>query len=63
MRVAQKSRAKAKKTGLASLSKAALRKKLLETPTIADQAWNAAYGAPEREKGETREAYIRRVLA
>ena len=54
---------KAKKPGLAGLSKAKLREKLLATPTIPDRAWNGAYGAPEREKGETREAYIRRVLA
>lgn len=63
MAVAEKPRRKAKKSGLAGLSKAKLRAKLLATPTIADGAWNEAYGAPEREKGETREAYIKRVLS
>jgi hypothetical protein len=59
----QDAKAKAKKSGLASLSKKSLREKLLATPTIADHAWNGAYGSPKREKGETREVYIKRVLA
>jgi hypothetical protein len=53
----------AKKSALTGLSKAKLRTYLLEHQTIPDRAWNAAYGAPAREKGETRAAYIRRVLA
>jgi ribonuclease HI len=52
-----------KKTGLAALSASELLRKLLVVPTICDSAWNTAYGAPPREKGETRETYIRRVLA
>src|SRR5262249_5625194 len=55
--------AKAKKSAISGLSKAKLRAYLLDDATIADKAWNAAYGSPEREKGETRGAYIRRVLA
>jgi hypothetical protein len=58
-------RAKAKKSAIASLSKTALRKKLLETVTISDAMWKAyrdEHGLPEREKGETREAFIRRTL-
>lgn len=53
----------AKKTGLASLSKAKLREKLLATQTISDGAWTHLHGNPEREKGENRESFIRRVLA
>ena len=55
--------ARSKKSGLNGLSKAKLREKLLASQTIPDGAWNAAYGAPAREKGESREAYIKRVLA
>lgn len=59
--------AKKKDSGIASLSKTALRKKLLETITIPDKAWAAwreKHGIEAvREKGESREAYIRRVLA
>jgi hypothetical protein len=51
-----------KKKGLASLTKKALREKLLATPTIPDHAWVGFHGSPEREKGEIREAFIRRVL-
>lgn len=64
--VAEKPPAKkpvSKKSGLAGLSKANLKAKLLATPTIPDGAWKEACGAPEREKGETREQYIKRVLA
>jgi hypothetical protein len=63
--VADKPRAKkpSGKSALTELSKAKLRAYLLEHTTIPDKAWNAAYGAPERQKGETRERYIRRVLA
>lgn len=62
-----KNPARAKKGGgLASLSKTALRKKLLETVTIPDGAWASyrqEHGLPDREPGETREAFIKRVLA
>ncbi|MFL5962199.1 MAG: hypothetical protein ACJ757_04835 [Gaiellaceae bacterium] len=54
------------KSSLASLSKTALRKKLLETVTISDSMWRAyreEHGLPERESGESRETFIRRVLA
>jgi hypothetical protein len=54
------------KSSLVSLSKTALRKKLLETVTISDSMWKAyreEHGLPEREPGETRETFIRRVLA
>ncbi len=54
---------KAKKSAMADLSKAELRSYLLEHITVSDKTWNAAYGAPAREDGETRETYIRRVLA
>lgn len=57
-----KKRKTTKGGGLATLSKAKLRDKLLSTLTISDTAWNAAHGAPAREKGENRESYIRRVL-
>jgi hypothetical protein len=53
----------AKKSAIAGLSKTKLRAYLLSHVTVPDKAWNAAYGAPEREKGESREAYIKRVLA
>jgi hypothetical protein len=49
-------------TKLEALSKAALRKHLLATPTIADRAWAPARGVPARNEGETRTAYIKRVL-
>lgn len=56
--------AKAKKSAMSGLSKAKLRAYLLAHTTIPDTAWNAGYGAqPDREKGESREAYIKRVLA
>jgi hypothetical protein len=58
----RKKPAKARKSAIAGLSKAKLLAYLLEHQTIPDKAWNAAYGAPEREKGESREAYIKRVL-
>ncbi len=61
--VAEKPAKKAKGAKFAGLSKAKLRTYLLEHTTIPDRAWNAAFGAPAREKGETREEYIRRVLA
>lgn len=54
-----------KKSGLASMSKTALRKKLLACVQIPDSAWASyrqEHGLPEREKGESREAFIRRVL-
>ena len=54
----QRSRAKAKKSALSGLSKTALRKHLLERITIPDHAWNGGFGAPEREKGETREVLV-----
>ena len=55
--------AKGKKTSaMAGLSKAKLRAYLLAHTTIPDRAWNEAYGSPEREKGERREAFIKRVL-
>lgn len=47
---------------LAKMSKTALRKHLLAVPTIPDRQWAQARGVPAREKGETREAYIKRVL-
>lgn len=59
----RKKPAKAKKSAIAGLSKAKLRAYLLEHQTVPDKAWNAAYGAPAREKGETREHYVKRVLA
>jgi hypothetical protein len=31
--------------------------------TLPDQAWAAKLGKPERDKGESRSAYIERVLA
>lgn len=55
-----------KQKGLNDLSRTGLQKKLLETPTISDGAWRAyreANDLPERDKGESREAFIRRVLA
>jgi hypothetical protein len=55
--------AKGKKSSLASLTKAKLREHLLSHPTLSDKVWIAAYGSPEREKGETRDAFIKRVLA
>jgi ribonuclease H / adenosylcobalamin/alpha-ribazole phosphatase len=55
--------AKANKSVMADLSKAELRSYLLEHITVSDKTWNAAYGAPAREEGETRATYIRRVLA
>ncbi len=54
--------AKKPKSAIAGLSKAKLRAYLLSHVTVPDTVWNADYGAPEREKGETREAFIRRVL-
>jgi hypothetical protein len=51
------------KSSITGLSKAKLREKLLAAPVIPDKAWVAAYGSPEREKGESREAFIRRILA
>lgn len=52
--------------GIATLTKTALRKKLLETRTIPDRAWAAWREAKgidaSREKGESREAFIKRVL-
>ncbi len=44
-------------------TKLALRKYLLEDQTVTDRAWIEAYGSPGREKGESREAFIRRMLA
>jgi ribonuclease H / adenosylcobalamin/alpha-ribazole phosphatase len=55
--------AKTKKSAMVDLSKAKLRSYLLEHITVSDKSWNAAYGAPAREDGESRETYIRRVLA
>ncbi len=51
------------KVAMAGLSKLELRSYLLGHTTVPDKAWNPAYGAPARENGENREAYIRRVLA
>ena len=74
MPVAEKSRtrkpakAKAKKGGLAeaTASKAKLRAYLLDHQTVGDSAWLAyrkEHGLPEsREKGESREAFVKRVL-
>jgi hypothetical protein len=49
-------------TELAKMPKTKLRKHLLAVPTIADKAWAPARGLPVRDPGETREAYIKRVL-
>jgi hypothetical protein len=46
----------------AKMPKAELRKLLLAKPTIADRAWAPARGVPGRNEGETRSAYIKRVL-
>ncbi len=54
---------KSKSSSLAGLSKAKLRAKLLAATTIPDKAWIGAFGSPAREKGESREQYIKRVLA
>jgi hypothetical protein len=52
-----------KKSAIAGLSKTKLRAYLLSHVTVPDKAWNEAYGTPEREKGESRQQYVRRVLA
>lgn len=54
---------KSKSKSALPTSKAALRKYLLAHTTVPDRAWVEGYGSPEREKGEKREAFIRRVLA
>ena len=48
--------------GLAALPAKDLRAKLLAVPTIADRAWAPARGVPARNEGESRTAYIERVL-
>lgn len=52
-----------KKPSLTDLPEPDLRAKLLATPTLPDQAWAPKLGKPDREKGESRSAYIARVLA
>ncbi len=59
----QKSEPKPKKSALTDLPEPELRAKLLATPTLPDRAWAPALGKPEREKGESRTAYIERVLS
>lgn len=61
-------RARTKKTGskFDGMSKTALRKLLLEKVTLSDAVWKSyrvEHGLPDREPGETREAFIRRALA
>lgn len=48
---------------LQGLSKAKLRDKLLATITYPDSCWVHEYGHPQRENGENRETFIRRVLS
>ena len=54
---------KNKKPSLTDLPEPELRAKLLATPTLPDQAWAPKLGKPERAEGESRTAYIERVLA
>src|SRR5437867_2227782 len=50
------------KPSLTDLPEPELRAKLLATPTLPDSAWAPKLGKPERAEGETRTAYIERVL-
>jgi len=52
-----------KNPSLAVLPEPELRAKLLASPTLPDSAWAPKLGKPVREEGESRTAYIERVLA
>jgi len=52
-----------KKPSLTDLPESELRAKLLATPTLSDSTWAPKLGKPVREEGESRTAYIERVLA
>ena len=51
-----------KNPSLTDMPEPELRAKLLATPTLPDQAWAPKLGKPERAEGESRTAYIERVL-
>jgi hypothetical protein len=52
-----------KKPSLTDLPEPELRAKLLASPTLPDSAWAPKLAKPKRAEGESRTAYIERVLA
>lgn len=52
-----------RKPSLTDLPEPELRAKLLISPTLPDSAWAPKLGKPGRADGESRTAYIERVLA